>query len=125
MNRVLAASSCLFLLPLWLAFLFEQETVALATLLCFVTSVANHCCETPPLRTIDIIVVNLAGLCFTTDALLSLRKAGYALVVLVGAATLAYYAYTKLAKKADVYHAGVHVLSNVGICIYILAGAFE
>lgn len=116
----LVSTSFLFIIPIILSIFYRVYDVAIASTLCFVTSIIYHTYSSynlpfqQQIKYLDIITVNVVATVYTCHAIWLVRqKPSFALVPIISIFTLAIY-FTKTLHKL------VHFLSIFGICIYVV-----
>lgn len=123
---ICAISSSLFLIPAVVAwFALKQKDVAVACMVCFVTSVCNHIYQgqNEVLRTLDVWVVRGIALMYTVHCIVTMGVKMWALAMYAcGVLTLAWYIYLRIRAQVDYnWHCMVHVFAVLGIMCYIIA----
>jgi hypothetical protein len=119
------SSSFLFLIPIALAMYYRIYDVAIASTLCFTTSIIYHTCSsydsqyTKTIKYVDIFTVNAVATVYTCHAiLLALDNYSFIIVPIISMFTVAIY-FTKT------LHILVHFLSIFGICVYVVLRHLE
>lgn len=120
------ATSFLFLVPAAAALYLSAFDVAIACVICFLTSVWNHSqeCTNPTAQKVDQITVRLIALGYTLNAILYIGPSNPYVMAMCLIGIMAAITYIYLGKHPELYHKHhylVHVLSNTGIMLYILS----
>jgi hypothetical protein len=119
-------TSYIFFVPAYLSFfLLPLKDVSIACLLCLTTSALHHGrnCQDKIIQKIDKIVVRSVAGVYVLHSLLTMPiKPPIILMYLLGiVATLIYAQTGRHQELYETYHHWIHILSNIGICCYILA----
>ena len=114
-----------FVLPLFVAVVYQVWDVAAAVLLCLITGILNHTprFRSPVFRALDLVVVWIVGAYFTTLSVIQYTREqnGYYIVTWIFAAvsTVCFLVFLKM-RRPDLHYI-VHVTAIIGILAYILA----
>ena len=110
----LVHTSCLFVIPIALATYYQIYDVAIASTVCFLTSMIYHSTHTSPSRCIDMITVNAVAIAYTCHAVWLIQlNTSFLLVPIIAMSTLAVYFATP-------FHMPVHFMAIFGICVYVV-----
>ena len=97
----------------------------MGSLVCLATSVMYHGTRLPTWRRVDMVVVNSIGsyytICCLQDHGLQKTLAIWAYVLASGSLCIYAYQQRQSALYGEKHHWLIHVMSNAGLCCYVLA----
>jgi hypothetical protein len=121
MDLLLFTTSYLFLIPAVTAFLISCYDVAIACVICWISSITYHTTQHPIARKIDMFTVNTIATLYTIHAISQYRFfKPYIGVIIAALITVLYYIVcVQQCNNDSKKHAWIHLYSNIGIMWYL------